>query len=43
MLTCRWNTTKPGTQLEIEFFGERVCAEVKKGPLFDPKGERIKA
>jgi 4-methylaminobutanoate oxidase (formaldehyde-forming) len=35
--------SRPGTQLEIEFFGERVCAEVKKGPLFDPKGERVKA
>jgi 4-methylaminobutanoate oxidase (formaldehyde-forming) len=34
---------KAGTQLEIEFFGETVCAEVKQGPLFDPKGERIRA
>jgi 4-methylaminobutanoate oxidase (formaldehyde-forming) len=34
---------KAGTQLEIEFFGETVCAEVKQGPLFDPKGERVRA
>jgi glycine cleavage system T protein len=35
--------TRPGTQLEIEFFGETVGAEVKKSPLWDPKGERIRA
>jgi glycine cleavage system T protein len=34
---------KEGTQLEIEFFGETVEAEVKRMPLWDPKGERIKA
>jgi 4-methylaminobutanoate oxidase (formaldehyde-forming) len=34
---------KEGTLLEIEFFGETVEAEVKRMPLWDPKGERIKA
>jgi 4-methylaminobutanoate oxidase (formaldehyde-forming) len=31
-----------GTELEIEFFGERVCAVVERSPLWDPKGERIR-
>jgi 4-methylaminobutanoate oxidase (formaldehyde-forming) len=35
--------TKVGTQLEIEFFGEQVSATVAKSPLWDPKGERIRA
>ncbi|MBE9473568.1 MAG: aminomethyl transferase family protein, partial [Chloroflexi bacterium] len=35
--------TKPGTELEIEFFGERVSAVVERSPLYNPKGERIKA
>jgi glycine cleavage system aminomethyltransferase T/glycine/D-amino acid oxidase-like deaminating enzyme len=35
--------TKVGTELDIEFFGERVSAIVEHSPLFDPKGERIKA
>ena len=34
---------KPGTELSIEFFGTQVAAEVVKSPLWDPKGERIKA
>jgi 4-methylaminobutanoate oxidase (formaldehyde-forming) len=34
---------KVGTQLEIEFFGEQVGATVVRSPLWDPKGERIKA
>jgi len=34
---------KPGTALNIEFFGTQVDAEVVKSPLWDPKGERIKA
>ncbi|GAB4503576.1 MAG: FAD-dependent oxidoreductase [Anaerolineales bacterium] len=32
-----------GTQLTIEFFGERIAAEVVALPVWDPKGERIKA
>ncbi len=35
--------SKPGTALSIEFFGTQVDAEVVKSPLWDSKGERIKA
>jgi len=35
--------TQPGLEMEIEFFGEWVKAEVVKAPLFDPRGDRIKA
>jgi len=35
--------TQSGTRLEIEFFGEIVGATVRQTPLWDPKGERIKA
>lgn len=35
--------SKAGTELDIEFFGERVGAVVVQAPLWDPKGERIKA
>ena len=34
---------KEGTHLEIEFFGEQVAATVVQSPLWDPKGERIRA
>jgi len=34
---------KGGTELEVEFFGEQVGAVVAQAPLWDPKGERIKA
>jgi len=34
---------KPGTRLEAELFGERIGLTVEKEPLYDPKGERIKA
>jgi 4-methylaminobutanoate oxidase (formaldehyde-forming) len=34
---------KPGVQLEIEIFGERVSASVVRSPLWDPKGDRIRA
>ncbi len=34
---------KPGTQLEVELFGERIGLTVEKEPLYDPRGERIKA
>jgi 4-methylaminobutanoate oxidase (formaldehyde-forming) len=33
----------PGTKLEIEVFGEVVDASVVKSPLWDPKGDRIRA
>jgi hypothetical protein len=35
--------SKVGTKLEIEWFGEKVGAEVDQAILWDPKGERIKA
>jgi 4-methylaminobutanoate oxidase (formaldehyde-forming) len=35
--------SKPGTKLEIEFFGEPMEVEVVQAPLWDPKGERIRA
>jgi glycine cleavage system aminomethyltransferase T len=35
--------SKPGTPVSVEFFGTRVDAEVVKSPLWDPKGERIRA
>jgi 4-methylaminobutanoate oxidase (formaldehyde-forming) len=34
---------RQGAEMEIEFFGERVCAVVENSPLYDPKGERIRA
>jgi 4-methylaminobutanoate oxidase (formaldehyde-forming) len=34
---------EPGTSLEVEVFGERVGASVSEEPLWDPKGERIRA
>jgi glycine cleavage system aminomethyltransferase T len=34
---------EPGTALSLEVFGERVGAEVTSEPLFDPKGDRIRA
>jgi len=33
----------PGTRGDVEVFGERVGAEVMAEPLWDPKGERIRA
>ena len=33
---------KPGTEVEIELFGERVPAKVSL-PIHDPKGDRLKA
>ncbi len=34
---------KPGTRVEIEYFGERVPARVAKEPLYDPEGSRVRA
>jgi 4-methylaminobutanoate oxidase (formaldehyde-forming) len=34
---------KTGTTLEIECFGDQVSAVVERSPLYDPKGERIRA
>jgi glycine cleavage system aminomethyltransferase T/glycine/D-amino acid oxidase-like deaminating enzyme len=33
----------PGTKVEIEYFDERLPATVAEDPLWDPKGERLKA
>jgi 4-methylaminobutanoate oxidase (formaldehyde-forming) len=35
--------SKPGTRFDLELFGELVGAEVKTMPLWDAKGERIRA
>jgi 4-methylaminobutanoate oxidase (formaldehyde-forming) len=35
--------SKPGTRLEIDCFGVQVGATVRQMPLWDPKGERIRA
>jgi glycine cleavage system aminomethyltransferase T len=32
-----------GTPVEVEYFGQRYAATVAAEPLFDPKGERLKA
>ncbi|HSE96457.1 MAG TPA: FAD-dependent oxidoreductase, partial [Methylomirabilota bacterium] len=34
---------RPGTALHVESFGERVPAVVEVAPLFDPRGERVRA
>ena len=34
---------EPGTEVEVEIFGEWIGGEVAREPLFDPKGERIRA
>jgi glycine cleavage system aminomethyltransferase T/glycine/D-amino acid oxidase-like deaminating enzyme len=33
----------PGTAVEVEVFGEWIAGSVAEEPLFDPKGERIRA
>jgi len=33
----------PGTAAAVEIFGRWVEAEVAREPLFDPRGERIRA
>jgi 4-methylaminobutanoate oxidase (formaldehyde-forming) len=33
----------PGTRAEVEVFGDHVGAEITNEPLWDPKGERIRA
>jgi 4-methylaminobutanoate oxidase (formaldehyde-forming) len=34
---------RPGTALFVESFGERIPAVVEAAPLFDPRGERVRA
>jgi glycine cleavage system T protein len=35
--------SEPGTAVEVEIFGRWVEGEVAREPLFDPKGERVRA
>jgi glycine cleavage system aminomethyltransferase T/glycine/D-amino acid oxidase-like deaminating enzyme len=37
------DTANEGTPVEIEYFGRRLAATVAADPLFDPKGERLRA
>ena len=37
------SSVEPGTGVEVEIFGEWVAGSVAEEPLFDPKGERIRA
>ena len=34
---------EPGTRLAVDIFGDPVAAEVRAEPLYDPKGERVRA
>jgi 4-methylaminobutanoate oxidase (formaldehyde-forming) len=34
---------EPGTAVAIDIFGDWVAGEVRADPLYDPKGERIRA
>ncbi len=34
---------EPGTEVAVEIFGEWVAGEIAEEPLFDPRGERIRA
>ena len=36
-------SAEPGTQLAVDIFGKWVPAEVRAEPLYDPKGERVRA
>ena len=33
---------EPGTQVEVEIFGEWVAGDVAGEPLFDPQGDRVR-
>jgi glycine cleavage system T protein len=35
--------TQPGAQVEIDYFGQRYKATVREEPLYDPKGEKLRA
>jgi glycine cleavage system T protein len=37
------DSAEPGTPVEVEIFGRWVDGEVAAEPLFDPKGERVRA
>ena len=33
---------EPGTQVELDIFGEWVAGELAEEPLFDPGGDRVR-
>jgi glycine cleavage system aminomethyltransferase T len=35
--------SEPGTRLEVDIFGDWIGAEVRAEPLYDPKGECVRA
>jgi 4-methylaminobutanoate oxidase (formaldehyde-forming) len=35
--------TRPGTAVAVDSFGQLVPAEVRRSPLWDPRGERVRA
>ncbi len=39
----RSDLTEPGTEVEVEIYGERHKAEVREMPFWDPENERIRA
>jgi 4-methylaminobutanoate oxidase (formaldehyde-forming) len=34
---------EPGTAMAVDIFGDWVAADVRAEPLYDPKGERVRA
>jgi 4-methylaminobutanoate oxidase (formaldehyde-forming) len=36
-------SAEPGTEVEVEIFGEWVAGEIAAEPLYDPAGERVRA
>jgi 4-methylaminobutanoate oxidase (formaldehyde-forming) len=37
------SSAAPGTRVEVEIFGEWIPGTAVAEPLFDPKGERVRA
>jgi 4-methylaminobutanoate oxidase (formaldehyde-forming) len=35
--------TEPGAEVDVEIFGEWVPGEVAAEPLYDPRGDRLRA
>ena len=36
-------SSKPGTKVEIEYFGQRLSATVRRTTLFDPENARLRS
>jgi 4-methylaminobutanoate oxidase (formaldehyde-forming) len=34
---------EPGTRVEVDIFGDWIGGEVRAEPLYDPRGERVRA